>query len=522
MIIDLQTENVPSQFKCDVCIVGSGAAGMTLATEFLSTSLNVLVIESGGMDHEPITQALYDVDVSGLPHPGSTEGRFRICGGSTTRWGGQALPLMAIDFEQREWVAHSGWPISRKEVADYYPRACRFLLVDEMNLDTDLFAHLRTRPPVFDEQKLWYHFSRWSPEPNIREHYLSALRRAEHCTLMLHANVIDIALKENLRRVKTIEVSSLQGRTTKIEARKFVLCSGGIEAARLLLAANRQAPTGIGNEHDLVGRFFQDHPSAMVGWLEPCNANQAQALFNLFHKNGLKYSVRCTATTAWQREHRSLNASMGITFVQDDSTLQDFKDAYVALRCRQLNAEVWRKLLYAAAHPSAVISPIWHFFVRGRSFAPKARFRVGITSEQEPNPESRITLAQRTDSLGMRRANVCWQPTELTRHTLHQFAQLLSEQFQRAGIGEIELDPWMKDCASWKEHITDQFHHIGTTRMADSPQTGVVDRNCRVHSIENLYIGSSAVFPTSGHSNPTLTIIALCMRMADQMKAELS
>ncbi len=520
MIIDLQTENVPPQFKCDVCIVGSGAAGLTLATEFLSTSLNVLVVESGGMDHEPLTQALYDIDVSGLPHPGSTEGRFRICGGSTTRWGGQALPLMASDFEQRDWVAHSGWPISWKEVADYYPRACRFLLVDEMNLDADLFAHLRTRPPAFEEEKLWYHFSRWSPKPNIREHYMQALRRAERCTLMLHANVVDIVLNENLDRVQTIEVSSLQRQKTRIEARKFVLCSGGIETARLLLAANRQVPTGIGNEHDLVGRFFQDHPSAMVGWLAPRNANQAQALFNLFHKNGLKYSVRCTATSAWQREHRTLNASMGITFIPHDSALQDFKDAYVALSRQQLTADVWRKLFHVATHPSAMISPTWHFLVRGRSFTPKARFRIGITSEQEPNPESRITLSQRIDPLGMRRTNVHWQPTDLTRHSLLQFAQLLSEQFQRAGIGEIELDPWMKDNgARWKEHITDQFHHMGTTRMADSPKAGVVDRNCCVHGVENLYIGSSAVFPTSGHSNPTLTIIALCLRMADQMKS---
>ncbi len=145
--------------------------------------------------------------------------------------------------------------------------------------------------------------------------------------------------------------------------------------------------------------------------------------------------------------------------------------------------------------------------------------RIGLTSEQQPNPESRILLSDKVDALGMPRANVRWKLTELTLHTIRKYVETLREQFRRAGIGEIEVDPWVfDDSASWTEHITDQFHHIGTTRMDHSPRAGVVDQNCQVHGVANLYIGSAAVFPTSGHSNPTLTIIALCLRMADRLK----
>src|SRR5580658_4153471 len=189
MILDLREGAGPATLRCDICVVGAGAAGLTIATEMSNSPLEIVLLESGGMEFEAPTQALYDVDITGLPHPGSTQGRFRVCGGSTTMWGGQALPFMPLDFEPREWVPYSGWPISFDELLPFYQRACRFLLVDGMNFDTDLFSLLKTRPPDFDASQLWYHFSKWSPQPSVRERYLPALRQSRSCTLLLHANV---------------------------------------------------------------------------------------------------------------------------------------------------------------------------------------------------------------------------------------------------------------------------------------------------------------------------------------------
>ncbi|MGB6475024.1 MAG: GMC family oxidoreductase [Candidatus Sulfotelmatobacter sp.] len=519
MIADLNEATEPRSLSVDLCLVGSGAAGLAIASEMAKSSLTFAIAESGGLDFEPPTQALYDVDISGLPHPGSTQGRFRVCGGSTTMWGGQALPLMPLDFEPREWVPHSGWPISFDELRPFYQRACRFLLIDGMNFDTDLFSFLRTLPPAFDASQLSYHFSKWSPQPSVRERYLPALRQSQKCTLLLHANVTQIVLNPVSGQVTQVELQSLRGLSAIIRARAFVLGVGGIETARLLLANRKQRFNGIGNEHDLVGRFFQDHPSALVGSLKAASPARAQQLLNVFHKHGLKYSVRCTATPQWERQHQTLNISMGATFVQDDPTLQHVKDIYTALRQRRLGPDFAGKLLHSVLHPAAAISPAYHFLVRGKSFAPGARMLIGLTSEQQPNPESRILLSDKLDALGVPRANVRWQLTDLTLHTMRKFAATLRQQFAQAGIGEIELEPWLlEDSPEWTSHINDQYHHIGTTRMNDSPRAGVVDRNCQVHGLPNLFIASSSVFPTSGHSNPTLTIIALCMRLADRLK----
>ena len=426
---------------------------------------------------------------------------------------------MASDFEKRDWVAHSGWPLRFEELQPYYGRACQFLQIDNRNFDTDLFPYLHARHAFFDPQKLWYHFSKWSPQPSLREIYLPALRQSSQCNLLLHANVTQILLELALNRVSSVTATSLAGRTVTVYPKSLVLCVGGIETARLLLTNTAQQQTGIGNAHDLVGRFFQDHPNAMVGWVKTQNEAQVQHLFNVFHKRGLKYSVRCTAAPSWQRERKMLNASMGITFVQDGTLFQDLRDVHAALSRRAIDATMLRKLARAVAHPWQVSAPIWYYVIRGRSYSPGAGLRVGLTCEQEPDPESRVLLSEQTDALGVRRANVRWKPTDLTGHTLRQFAELLSEQFRAANIGDIELDPWLdQDPASWREHVSDQYHHIGTARMNDSPRQGVVDRNCCLHTVSNLYIASSAVFPTSGHSNPTLTILALAMRLADRLR----
>ena len=522
MIIDLNETNETPEFLCDLCIIGTGAAGLALASEMLNTPFNIILIESGGLEHEPKTQALYNADISGLPHTGTMEGRVRIPGGSTTKWAGQALPLMPIDFERRDWIPHSGWPVSFDDLTPYYRRASRFLLVDKMNFDSDLLTYLKTHPPAFDPSKILYHFSKWSPTPNIRENHLPSIKESDHCTLLLHANVTKIELDASLKQARQVEVHSLLGHRAIVKAKNFVICAGGIESARLLLSNNRQQPNGIGNDHDLVGRFFQDHPSAVIGWLKTSNPKQAQRLFNVFHKRKLKYSVRCTASQEWQRQQQTLNMSTGVTFVADNSALQDLKDVYRAMRHHSFDMTTLLKLFRAVGRSAAILSPAMHYVLRGRSYTPGAKLRIGLTSEQEPNPESRILLSERADALGTPLSNIRWKLTELTRYSMQQFATALRDEFQLSNIGKIEFEPWLFDNSSaWMEHVTDQFHHIGTTRMHDSPRYGVVDRNCRVHGIENLYIGSSAVFPTSGHSNPTLTIIALCIRLADRLKHEL-
>src|SRR3990167_7143845 len=361
MIINFEEMNDPSEFLCDLCIIGSGAAGLSITSEMLKTNINVLLIESGGFEHEAPTQSLYDVEMSGLPHPGSMEGRFRIHGGSTTKWGGQALPLMPIDFEKREWIPYSGWPIKFTDLQPYYIRACEFLSVDKMNFDSDLFAYLKTSPPAFDLSSIWYHFSKWSPTPNIRETLLSQIKSSHSATLLLHANVTNIILDEQLNNVCKIEIRSLVGHHAFVKAKIFIVCVGGIETARLLLSSHHQLQNGIGNNHDLVGRFFQDHPSAAIGWIKTCNFKNVQQLFNVFHKGGLKYSVRCTAAPEWQYKKQTLNLSTGITFVTENSLFNELKDIYRSIKKYHFSIPMLKKMLRILEHPTEAILPIFHY-----------------------------------------------------------------------------------------------------------------------------------------------------------------
>lgn len=519
MIIDLQDINEIPEFFCDLCVIGTGAAGLAIASEMLNTRHKIMLIESGGIEHEKNTQALYDTEIVGLPHLGSTNGRFRIHGGSTTMWAGQALPLTPIDFERRDWVPYSGWPISFYDLMPYYIRATQFLLVDQMNFDTDLFSYLKVKPPTFDHSRIRYHFSKWSPTPNLRNNHLEQIKESQRCTLLLHANVTKIELDKNFKSAKQIEVHSLTAHKATVRAKYFVICTGGIETARLLLSNNQQQLNGIGNNNDLVGRFFQDHPNAMIGQLQTKNSKAIQHLFNVFHKKNLKYTVRCSASEEWQHTNQLLNMSSGITFLGNEAIYENLKDVYKAIRDRDFNLPVFRKLLIAAKHPIGTLSPAIHYLTRGRSYVSNPVMRIGLTSEQEPNPESRVMLSEHCDMLGLPKTKLQWKLTELTRHTIQKFSMTLRDEFQRSNMGDIVFEPWLFDqSANWESNLEDQFHHCGTTRMHNSVKHGVVDRHCCVHDIENLYIGSSSVFPTSGHSNPTLTIIALCMRLADRLK----
>ena len=523
MIADIADFEDDSLVECDVCVVGSGAAGLALASELASSPLSVVLLESGGEEDEPESQALYDAQVSGLRYTGARDGRFRVFGGATTRWGGQALPLTALDFEPRAWVSHSGWPIGLDALAPYYARACRFLRLDDLDFERDPIRHFRAQVPVFDTSVLHYHYAKWSPTPDLRRVERSAIAAARNLTLILHANVTEIRLDEDHRRVIALEARSLRSRRLRVRARHYVLSCGGLETARLLLANRSQQRSGIGNGHDLVGRFLQDHPGAEIGYVVPRDEHALQRTFNLFHRGRVKYSVRCSATPALQREAEILNVSGGVMFLAgNQSPYESLRLAYHKLRRRQVDAELARHLGRCVVHARHLARPAFDYYVRRRTFTPGAKFPFVVTMEQEPNPQSRVTLSDDVDALGMPKLRVNWQLTDLTRRTLTTFAQRVREQFELAGIGTIALFDWVVDGEGCTERLADHYHHIGTTRIHESPRNGVVDAHLRVHGVDNLHVASSAVFPTSGHSNPTLTLLALCMRLADRLEVETS
>lgn len=521
MLIDLREYNSAQPMQADVCIIGSGAAGIAAAREFLNTDIKVLLIESGNERFNQEIQDLYKVQFEDCQYTGAVHGRFRTVGGSTTRWGGQALPLTGHDFEKRDWVRHSGWPISYEEVNRYIPRALDLMRVDQMNYTTDVFPLLGLEPPAFSKDVLDYHVSKWSPAPDFKKNYIAALKASPNITLVTNANVTRIDLNESLGKAESVQLSTMEHKTAVVQARHFLLCTGGIENARILLSNNHQMPAGIGNQHDLVGRFLQDHPSCMIGVLDKCNRGRIQKLFNIHYRKGLKYSVRFSLNKKSQQQFKTMNATGSLFFsYQSDHAMQIISSTLWAVKSKSFSGRHVKRLLKLSYRFPDLIVPAYYYAFHRRSVKPRTIFDINVMTEQEPNPESRVYLSNEKDRLGIPISVVKWKLTDLSWHTTATFANLIKEQFQTAGLGEIKLQDWLKSKdTGWETRLTDLNHHIGTTRMSELPANGVVDPSCKVHGLHNFWIAGSSVFPTGGHSNPTLTLLALTYRTVDTIKA---
>ena len=524
MILDFSEFDDGAMVVADVCIVGCGAAGITMAREFFGTRLDVLVLEAGGLEADVDSQKLYDSEEIGLPHTSIHDGRARVFGGTTTLWGGQALRFESFDLQKRTWVPYSGWPISLEELEPYYARAEGVLQLGPRVSYQSLCEGFRVAPPAFDPARLYVECSQWSPKPNFGTTYRQELKSAPNIRVLLHANVTSIVTNNSASAVGEIEFRTLEGKRGTAKARVYAICCGGIETARLLLASDRTEPHGIGNKHDVVGRFFQEHIHARLGELQTNQRAHLQNCFESYYRNGLKYFPVITLSQRVQAEKQLLSIHGAAIF--DDapnSGILAVKHLFTILvrGTTPRSGELRRLLGDALASPGDLCRLAYRFCIEKRSGTPKqGPIYVGTQLENAPNPDSRITLSEARDRLGMRKTKLDWRVGELERRTLREYIRAVASEFERLGLGSFDLTQvaFLDDGVSWSQTTHDSAHHMGTTRMHESPRLGVVDPDCRVHGVDNLYIGSSSVFPTGARSNPTLTILALCLRMSDRFK----
>jgi choline dehydrogenase-like flavoprotein len=501
MILDFDSIAALTEIDADLCIAGAGAAGIALALEFAGARQRVVVLESGGESFEPATQRLYDSELRGLPCATVHEGRARRLGGTTTMWAGQALGLDDLDFEVRDWVPCSGWPLTLSELQPYYRRAERLMGVPEAWYGERGWPRGLPMPPV--TEGLAARFSTFSPTPNFATAHRAALQRAANVTVLLHANARTLVMDGEGARVGAIEIASLSsGRMARITARRFVICCGGVETPRLLLASR------VGD--DLVGRYFQEHVHVNV----PVLATSRRLVGRRFHGRrvgGVRHFAKLAATPRLQRRERMLNVGANVSYDPDaNHAVRAVKDG---------------ELLGALRYPRQLGAAAYRHIVLGQ----KASEGFGtmyfcVQTENLPRWNSRVMLARSTDGLGMPRAVVDWRVGDEELRAAELFARRLSALLRTSGLGHLDLSgfPLPRDPELLRERVAGGCHHIGTTRMADGPRDGVVDRDCRVFGVENLFLAGSAVFPTSGWSNPTLTLLALCYRLADRLKEELA
>lgn len=503
----------------DVCIVGAGAAGITLARELMASQFDVCVLESGGDEPDAETQSLSAAEVTGHPYTPLAQNRLRALGGTTAQWGGWCRPLDGIDFAHRPWVPHSGWPITPETLRPYCAQAQTLLQLGSCNFDPAYWSSkLRAQLLPLDPARVVSKIYQLSPPTRFGRRYRQDLVAARNVRVFLHATALELEMAEGSGIVKVIAAGCLTGTRFRVRSRLFVLAMGGIECARLLLLSNRRQPAGMGNEHGLVGRFFMEHIHFDGGELALRRPGLATA--GLYDHTWRPAVARLFLSDEVQRQEDLLhhNAMLEPLFAPEHQSAAQWMQRNL-LRLRR------RAIAYPSVRDGlAVTAPLiqsgvhWAARLTGRMPAFR-RTRLRFTLEQTPNPDSRVLLGDRCDAFGLPQARLHWQTAPADRATYEKSRALLGAAFAQAGIGDLAETPTVAD-AGWPPLPLQGMygHHMGTTRMSANPRQGVVDANCSVHTAPNLYIASGAVFATSGSGTPTYTIVALALRLADHLK----
>lgn len=545
--------------EADVCIVGAGPAGISMALSLAKGGVRrILLVESGGIEADSETQALAEGVTTGEPFAPLIETRARRFGGSAHLWnsgvGGQQVgfrcgPLHEVDFERRDWLPHSGWPFGRAELEPYMRQAHEVCLLGPYCYEGDAWARGDDdRPLPFDPAVLTTSVWQFGVQQTFTEHYRAEIGREERVTTLLHANVVEIETTESAGEVTRLRVARFGAPDIFVRAPVFVLAPGGIESARLLLLSDRVQRAGLGNAHDLVGRFFMEHQFVHGGTIVPVSRDifNRTALYDNRVVDGTLIAGKIDLTDEVMRRERLLNVSMAILprHPYHRRARQEVADALASLlgvgrgrlpgdAIRHLRTVVGgldyaavatlrrlsggRLFPYVRRGPDIIDGAGWSDLDRKEERF--ATYEAILHTEQAPDPDNRVTLGPERDGLGCRRARLHWRWTERDYESVLRAQPIFAREIARAGIGTYRPATDARGRPDLRH--AGLHHHMGTTRMHTDPRQGVVDADSRVHGVRNLYVTGCSVFPTGGYINSTLTVVALALRLAEHLRGVL-
>lgn len=514
----------------DVCIVGTGPAGIAVALEVARSGARVVLLEGGGRSREPDTQALYDLESVG--HPWGVEGaerRVRVLGGSSTAWSGRCATFSPMELRARSWILESGWPLSPDALAPHLERAAKLLglgpLFDE---DPDAaWDRFGVSPPTprLDPGRLRTRL--WQFSRNGEGGYVDAARDLmprldvhRKVNVYLHANVTRVLSSEG-GRVTGVRAASLGGPQLWVRAPRVVLACGGLENARLLLASDDRRPEGLGNGHDLVGRYLQEHPSPVLGTFAPRDAERVLDRLGHYWLDGSGgRHVYAVGVGLPARVQERLGLPSAVAYVnaelrEDAAWLSLRRLARADLGPSERAKEAWN----VVRRPRELLGAVLRRARHRPEILPVRRLSMVCNPEPIPSPESRVTLARRRDALGVPLLRVDWRIDSRGRDASLAMLGALERELPRLGLPRLTPSDWTQDRADWRAAFVDHAHPMGTTRMASSPRRGVVDEDGQVHDVPGLFVAGASVFPTGGTAHPTLMIAALASRLGAHVRA---
>lgn len=520
MFIDSRQLEQETDIRTDVCIIGAGPAGITIAREFIGSSYEVCLLESGGLDFDADTQALSRGENVGFPYYDHDIAQIRRFGGSTNVWAGVCRPLEEIDFEIRDDVPYSGWPFDKSYLDPFYRRAHEVCRIGPYDYSLGAWQREDAAPMPMNSDRVSTAMCMFSPV-RFGHEYREQLEQAPNIKTYLFSNVVEILGGVARGGITGVRASTLGGKKMSVSARVYVLAAGAIQNARILLASQSVDRNGIGNDHDAVGRYFMEHIHVPGGALLTGDKQVGGQLYKGVDKGGVHAKGFLTFPPAVLQEEGLLNNRI---WVKESTPEEESRKASNSVLSAGL---MWNSLMEGDArdaigrHLLNVMKDLDDVLIYGylRSFRPEPGVLTLINYlEQAPNPDSRVSLSSERDALGMRRARLCWKFGDLEKNTLMRANEIVGLEAGRTGIGRVKIVESRTD-TGWPAGVRGAWHQMGTTRMDRNPKVGVVDPNSRVHGTNNLFVAGSSVFPTAGYTNPTLTIVALALRLADHLKS---
>lgn len=545
MIVDANSL-IDGSLPCDdICVIGAGAVGIALALRLADAGVRVTLIEAGGDGRDEAVQDAYAGAVTDPDlHSPLRDYRERRLGGTSTIWGGRCMPLDPIDFTQRDWIPDSGWPIGPGALAPYYPDANRWCEAGQFDYNADSALPDGAAPMIagFNGQAFRTdRLERFSCPTDFGRRYRQRLIASRNVRLVLDAAVTAIRLDPDGTRVRALSVRTKYGTQIDLAPRHVVLCAGGLESARLMLANRDVHPNGIGNHHDVLGRYYMSHIAGTIGMLHVTapvwhgydvaddgtycrrrlslneEAQVAHRVGNfvarLHHPRiadprhgagalSALYLGRALVPRLY-RARLTGEGDGGANYLRHIGNVVRQPGAVVRF-ARDTLSKRW---LAERKYPSVVATPV------------DGAYMLDFHAEQEPNRDSRVMLGEERDALGMPRLLVDWRYTRGDVRTVEVALRLLAEDIRRSGCGSFDYDPDQVE-REMTRYGAYPGHHIGTVRMGSDPRHSMVDADCRVHGVANLHVAGAAVFPTSSQANPTLTAVALALRLADRLAAK--
>ncbi len=553
MFVDGRQIAPGTTLDAEVCIIGGGPAGIAIARELAGTSISVILVESGGWRPNKLTQSLNQAELgSQSGHPPPEMYRERRFGGSSTIWGGRCVPLTRQDFERRSHVANSGWPISYDELLPYYSRALVYCEAGEFGFDR---ACLNGSGPIiegFASAEIAVGLERFSPPTDFGRRFKSDLGASTAHKVLLESTCTRLLSSDSGRSVDAAECKTVSGNSFRVVAKYIVLAAGGLETVRLLAASNDKFPAGLANSSGALGRYYMSHLEGTLGRLQVAPgrkvawdfARTADGIYAKHHirlsdelqrRNQLRNMIfRLHHANPMDPCHR--DPVLSLMYIAKRFILPEYRRKITTVELESLDRlPKGRDLL--ARHAANIARSPWPLvrFMSSWVYKRHARYRrvpyvalyskqgvypLDYNAEQTPLYDSRISLTHDRDRFGVPRMRIDWRvcPEDLA-------SIAASYRQMRSSLADTNAASIVYDDDALEKSVQGAVavggHHIGTARMSDDPRRGVVNPECRTHDLENVYVAGSAVFPTSGSANPTLTLVALAIRIADQLKAGL-